>query len=119
MPESEDRRAAERFAVNADTSCPFLAPLVEDFGSAQVRDVSLQGVGLVVGRRVEPGTSLAAVLANRACGFSKAVLLRVVHVTALEGGFLVGGTITPPLNGREMPTLVLEGETSGGVEVHR
>src|ERR1041385_6741292 len=68
MSEPADRRAAERFAVNADTSCPFLAPVAEDFGLTRVRDISMQGVGLLVGRRLEPGTSLAAVLAHPARG---------------------------------------------------
>src|SRR5690242_15934319 len=30
MPDPAERRAAERFPVNADASCPFLSPVVED-----------------------------------------------------------------------------------------
>jgi hypothetical protein len=107
MAEPVNRRAVERFSVNADTSCPFLSPVVEDFGPVKIRDISMQGVGLLVSRRVEPGALLAVALANPARGFSKTVLVRVVHVTPLGGGFLVGGTFATPLTYQEMSTLVL------------
>ena len=107
MAELTDRRAAERFPVNAEASCPFLAPVVEEFGPAKVRDLSMQGVGLQVSRRVEPGALLAVVLANPARGFSKTALVRVTRVTAQAGGFLVGGTFSTPLTYQEMSCLVL------------
>jgi hypothetical protein len=107
MAESGDRRAAERFPVNAEATCPFLSPVTEDFGPVKVRDVSMEGVGLLLSRRVEPGALLAVVLANPARGFSKAVLVRVAHATPLGGRFLVGGSFTTPLTYQEMSSLVL------------
>jgi hypothetical protein len=107
MPEPADRRQAERFPVNADTSCPFLSPVAEDFGPVRIKDISMVGVGLVLRTRIEAGTLLAVTLSNSAKGFTKTVLVRVAHATATTGGFLVGGTFTVPLTYQEMSTLVL------------
>src|SRR5262245_47118140 len=97
MPEPVDRRQAERFPVNADTSCPFLSPVVENFGPAKIRDISMAGIGLLVRQRVEPGTLLTVTLSNQARGFTKTVLVRVTHATPQAGNVLVGGTFTVPL----------------------
>jgi len=107
MPELSDRRQAERFPVNADTTCPFLSPVVEDFGPVRVKDVSMAGVGLLLRRRVEPGALLALTLSNPARGFSKTVLVRVTHCTPLSGQYQVGGDFTAPLSYQEMTSLVL------------
>src|SRR4051794_9645511 len=107
MADSAERRAAERFPVNADACCPFLSPVVEDFGSVKIRDVSMAGIGLLMTRRVEPGTLLAATLSNAARNFTKTVLIRVSHTTPLPGNFLVGGTFSVPLTYQEMSALVL------------
>ncbi len=107
MAEPADRRASERFPVNAGTSCPFVSPVVENFGPVKIRDISMAGVGLVSSRKVEPGTRLSVTLANAAKGFSKTVLVRVMHATPLAGGYLLGGTFDVPLTYQEMTTLVL------------
>jgi hypothetical protein len=107
MPEPADRRQAERFPVNADASCPFASPVVENFGPVKIRDVSMQGVGLIVSRKVEPNTLLAITLTNQTRGFSKTVLVRVTHSTPLAGGYLVGGSFTVPLTYQDMSTLVM------------
>jgi hypothetical protein len=107
MAENADRRAVERYAVNTEAICPFVSPVTEDFATVKIRDVSMQGIGLLMSRRVEPGALLTVVLANLARGFSKTVLVRVVHVTALGGSYLVGGTFVTPLNYQEMSVLVL------------
>jgi hypothetical protein len=107
MPQPPDRRAAERFPVNADTSCPFLSPVVEDFGQARIKDISMDGVGLLVPRRVEAGALLAVTLANTGRKFSKTVLVRVAHVTPQGGSYLVGGNFTVPLTYQELSTLVM------------
>ena len=54
---------------------------VEESGAARLLNVSIDGVGLRLARRVEPGTLLAVGLANPAKGFARAVLVRVAHVT--------------------------------------
>jgi hypothetical protein len=107
MPQTPDRRAAERFPVSADTSCPFLSPVVEDFGLVRIKDISMDGVGLLLSRRVEVGALLAVTLANAARKLSRTVLVRVAHVTALTGSYLVGGNFTVPLTYQELSSLVM------------
>lgn len=107
MAEPTNRRAAERMAVTAGTACSFVSPIVEDFGPVKIRDVSLEGVGLVLTRKVEVGSMLALTLTNPAKAFVKTVLVRVAHVTAVPGGLLVGGTLTAPLTYQELTTLVM------------
>jgi hypothetical protein len=107
MPDPADRRATERFPVSADASCSFLSPVVEDFGPAKIKNISQEGIGLIVSRRVEPGSLLAVTLSNPGRGFSKMVLVRVVHATIVQGGYLVGGTFSSPLTYQELTTLVM------------
>jgi hypothetical protein len=107
MPEPTDRRAVERFPVNAETCCSFLSPVVEDFGPAKIRNISMEGIGVLVSRRIEPGTLLAITLTNPARAFTKTVLVRVVHATPQPGGCLVGGTFSTPLTYQELTTLVM------------
>lgn len=117
MADSTDRRAAERMPVKAATSCAFAGRVVEDFGQAKIRDVSMNGVGLVVSRRVEIGSLLVITLVSDAPNpmngagapqkFVKTLYVRVAHVTPIHGGFLVGGTFNEPLSYQEFTALVL------------
>ena len=102
-----DRRAAERFAVNAGTTCPFAGPVAADVGPVKVLSVSMAGVGLRLGHRVEPGTLLVVELANPEKGFVKTVLVWVDSVSTDPVGCVVGGTFLTPLSYHEMSTLVL------------
>jgi hypothetical protein len=102
-----DRRAEERYPVSTDAACPFLSPVVEDFGAVRIRDVSMHGVGLLVARRIEPNTLLAVVLTNPTRSFNKTVLARVVHITPVAGGFLAGCTFVTPISYQEMSSLIL------------
>jgi hypothetical protein len=107
MSEQADRRAAERFPVNGDSSCSFAGQVAEGFGVARIQNVSMDGIGLLLARALEPGALLAVVLTNPSRGFSKTVLVRVVHVTAQPAGYLVGGTFSAPLTYQELSALVL------------
>jgi PilZ domain len=107
MTEPTDRRAAERFAVNADTSCTFFSPVVEDFPRVRVVNISMDGIGLLVSRTIKPGTLLTVTLANPARGLTKTVLVRAVHATPQPGGCMVGGTFTTPLTYQELTALVM------------
>ena len=107
MPDPADRRTEERFPVNTDTSCSFLSPVVEDFGPAKLQNISMDGIGILVARQVEPGTLLAVSLSNPARGFAKTVLVRVVHATPQHGAYLVGGTFSTPLTYQELTCLVM------------
>ena len=106
MTDPKDRRAAERMAVNAGTSCGF-AGIVEDYGTSKIRDVSMEGIGILMTRQVAVGALLAVTIVNQAQKLSKTVLVRVAHVTAVHGGFLVGGTFSEQLTYQELTTLVM------------
>ena len=107
LREMKDARAAERFAVNAGTACLFAAPVREDFGAARVTNVSMHGVGLLLGRPVEVGALLAVRLSNPAKGFDRTVLVRVTHAAPEGAGCAVGGTFLTQLTYQEMTSLVL------------
>jgi hypothetical protein len=107
MPES-DRRAAERFPVTANTTCEFAAPLGEDLGPTRIKNVSTNGIGLLVSRPVQPGTMLTVAVVNKSKSFSKIMLVQVVHVTPSQGGtYLVGGQFVTPLTYQELTSLVM------------
>ena len=107
MAEQPNRRSQERMAVTADVSCSFVSPVVEDFGAGKIKDISMQGIGLLLARRVEVGATLAVTLTNSGKSFSKTVLVKVAHVTPQPGGTLIGGTFTVPLTYQELTTLVM------------
>jgi hypothetical protein len=107
MSEPTDRRAEERLLASPEASCSFLSPVVEGFGPAKIKNISAEGIGLLLSRRLEPGTLLAMTLSNPTHGFTKTVLVRVVHVTAQPGACLVGGTFNIPLSYQELTALVM------------
>ena len=107
MSDSADRRAAERIGVNPGTRCAFVGRVVDDVGPVKVRDVSMEGIGLVLLRSVPAGTVLSVGLVNPDRGFNKTVMVQVAHVTPIPGGFLVGGSFVEPLTYQELTTLVM------------
>ena len=103
MSEQNDRRVSERFPVNAQTACDFLSPVLEDFGAVRIKNVSTEGIGLIVSQQMERGLLLAVSLANRSKSFAKTMLVRVMHCTPQPGGtYLVGGTFETPLTYDEL-----------------
>jgi hypothetical protein len=107
MSDATDRRSEERFPVSGETVCSFLSPVVEDFGPAKIKNISMEGIGLLVGRKVELGTLLALTLSNPARSFTKTILVRVAHATPQPGGYLLGGTFNTPLTYQELTALVM------------
>jgi hypothetical protein len=107
MVDPTDRRATERFPVNVQTSCPFASPAAEDFGPVRVRDISMEGIGLILSRRIETGGLLALTLTNAAKGFTKSVIVRVTHATPVGSNCLVGGAFTVPLTYQELTLFVM------------
>lgn len=107
MAGAGDRRAAERMPVTSGTACSFAGRVVDDVGPVRIQDVSLEGVGLILVRRVDVGALLSIGIANPARGVDKSVLVRVAHVTPVPGGYLVGGTFSAPLTYQELTSLVM------------
>src|ERR1700730_3837051 len=107
MDERGDRRSAERFPASIEATCLFASPVVEDFGPVKIKNVSLEGVGLLLSRKVETGTLLAVTLANTGKGFAKTVLVRVIHAQDQPGGCVVGGNFVTPITYEELTALVM------------
>jgi hypothetical protein len=107
MPDPIDRRAAERFPASDDTVCTFASPVVEDFGPVKVKNISMDGIGLLISRSVAVGSMLAVCLENKARNFTKIVMVRVAHVTPAHGHFLVGGTLNVSLTYQELTSLIM------------
>lgn len=102
-----DRRASERMPVNATSACTFASPVAENFPPVRIRDLSMEGIGLLMTQKVEVDTLLAVVLANAQRNVSKTLLVRVVHVTPQSGTWLIGGVFSPPLTYDEFKNFVM------------
>jgi hypothetical protein len=107
MPSLAEKRSADLFPVNTGTSCPFVSPVEQHFGSAALKSLSLEAVGLLLTRPVEPGVVLAVSLSNETKKFAKTVLVRIVHATPAPGGCLVRGVFVTPLTYQDLTTLVM------------
>jgi hypothetical protein len=108
MTDFAEKRTAERFPVKPPTTCDFASPVLEDFGPVKIRNVSTDGIGLVVSQQLAAGMMMAINIANPAKKFSKTMLARIVHVTPQPGGTaLVGCTFVTPLSYEELCLLVM------------
>lgn len=95
---ARERRSAERQPCGLETSCG-RATDGENTWDARVIDISRTGVGLLLGRRFEPGTLLTFRLEGRTEGQSYNAIARVVHATRqVEGGWLLGCVLLDPLD---------------------
>ena len=107
MVDGADRRASERMLIGSDTTCSFVAPVLADYGAVRLRDVSMEGIGLILTTKVEVGSLLAVVVENSVKSFKGTFLVKVAHVTPVQGGYLVGGTFMTPLSYKDLTTLVM------------
>lgn len=107
MTGSGDRHAIERLPVGADTSCGFAAPLAADIVGVKIRDVSMNGIGLISIQKVDVGSRLALGICNKRQNINKTVILKVTHVKPITGGYLIAGEFTAPLTYQEFTSLVM------------
>ena len=108
MALEKEQREAERFPVNATSSCVLASPVAEDFGAVRVKNVSNKGIGLITSKSLAVGSLLAVKLANTAKNITKTMLVRVAHVTAQAGGtYLIGGVLDTPLTYEELCVFVM------------
>lgn len=83
----EERGAVTRRLSSDETvTCTLGLPEQDNRWRAKVWDVSPQGIGLLSGQRLEPGRLVSLHVTNRASGWSRALALRVAHVTRLPNG---------------------------------
>lgn len=109
-PQSDvECRVWERHPCELRTSCqPIAARADKDFlWPATVRDISVNGIGLVLARRFEPGVGLVIEVPGTAEIDSESLLARVVHATSLTRGLWLHGCIFPsPLSDDELCSLL-------------
>jgi hypothetical protein len=98
-----DRRASPRYACNLDTFCQPGTGKVDDFWwRARVRDISLHGISLIVGKRFEPGIGLLVELPGPRRNLA-ALQVQVMHSTPYaEGRWVTGCRFAWALSDEEM-----------------
>jgi PilZ domain-containing protein len=111
-----ERRAWVRYPTRLETSCKPLTVRQPDEGwcLAQVRDISVAGIGLVLSRRFEPGMILTIDLPRTSPRFSPMLLARVVHATEQrEGEWVIGCEFANHLSPEDLRVYVEEGRPRG------
>jgi serine/threonine protein kinase len=108
-----ERRAAVRYECALATSCSINLSLHQDATECQtsweatVYDLSVNGIGLLLSRRFEPGSLLTVDLTSAAGAMKRTREIRVVRVApADEGGWFIGGTLTEKLSKEELRLLL-------------
>jgi hypothetical protein len=102
----DERRASVRYQSGAKGSCQTLSTGRESSWEAVVRNISTDGIGLLLGRRFEPGVLLAIDVADKNDGQTRLLLARVIHSTSRpEGGWLIGCCLLNTLTDDEVQAL--------------
>jgi hypothetical protein len=110
-PAKKDR-AWERHECGLETSCqPIAARNDRDIHwPATIKDISVMGVGLVVGRRFERGAGMAIALPASDTHSADTLLVRVQHTTALPAGrWLLGCSLISELGEDEIEEILRMG----------
>jgi hypothetical protein len=107
-PRRSERRASVRHACNLETSPHLVAALGSDFYLARVRNISPEGISLVVSRTFDPGTVLSMDLIDKRTNhFSDTLAVRVLYaVEHPNGEWIVGGVFNRRLSTDEMKIFV-------------
>jgi hypothetical protein len=90
---SPERRVAERYPCDLQTLCREYGSGRGDWFALRVHNVSSTGIGLITPHQLRPGAILVLRLASSTRGMSHPVVVRVMHVTALEGGGWLTGAV--------------------------
>lgn len=102
-----DRRINVRYPRGkAATSC-LITDAQGNLWPAEVRDISMGGMSMVLLRPVERGAVLNIELANKLLRFNRRVQLRALHIRPHpEGGWIIGGAFSRKLTASELQALV-------------
>jgi PilZ domain len=104
-------RVWERHPVGQPTTCSIQGGETNERWTADIRDVSMAGIGLLFERRFEPGTVLDFAVPETAYGLPAFLAARVVHASALPGGqWLHGCVLLQPLNEVELQRFLGQGK---------
>jgi PilZ domain-containing protein len=103
---ADNRRRHERFHCLPRPSVRFVRRLSFRPAQAYLVDVSAGGVGLLVGRRVEPGTILLLQLPGPPEASFQPRLACVVNIRPyVGGGWILGCELDAPLDEEELATV--------------
>jgi hypothetical protein len=98
-----ERRAWVRYPCNLNTLYqPGSGELDHRWWFAKVCDLSSSGIGMILQRRVEPGTQLSVALHSQANSSSRTLEATVVHVLAHPEGWITGCAFASPLTETEL-----------------
>lgn len=102
-----ERRAWIRYPRRLRTLWQLFGSRQEDSWTAELRDISQSGLGLVVNRPFPPATVLTVRLQTAARRFSRTMLVRVKHCAARpDGAWHVGCSFAVPLNDDQLKELL-------------
>jgi serine/threonine protein kinase len=109
----KERRASVRYECALQTPCTMSDSLHPDDREwqtrweAEVNNLSVTGIGLIVVRRFEPGSVLTVSLAHSNGEGEHTLVMRVVRVVPAPGRrWYVGGVLTQPLSKEELRRLL-------------
>jgi hypothetical protein len=103
----QECREQPRRLPHEDPFCRLLVAVGGVAGPAAVQHLSPAGIGLVVNRRFEPGTTLRVELIHPGKNLSRKLLLRVVHAHHQnDGAWSVGFSFVSPVSREELEALV-------------
>jgi serine/threonine protein kinase len=107
------RRSALRFDCALTASCVINLSVheqeteCEKSWDAQVCNLSVSGIGLLLRRRFEPGSVLTVVITGRSGNVTETKQIHVVRVRPADGnGWFLGGTLTKNLSKEELRNLL-------------
>jgi len=110
---AKERRRAVRYECVLSTKCIINLSVHPDGDDpstpwdAQVCDLSVTGIGVLVSRRFEPGSVVSLVLASKSGDFERTRQVRVLRVTRAEGsGWFVGCELLEKLSRDEVRQLL-------------
>ena len=101
MPSADESEPAERRAqLRHRCNCSALVLAEGGAVEAQVRNISLRGIGLLLSRQLQPGTLLSVALTEHE--HPLAIEARVVHSTQQSRGWLTGCTFIERISEQEL-----------------
>jgi len=106
-PGRNERRASVRYVVDEHKSKILVASVGYGSWPACVRDISPQGIGIFLNRRLSSGSKLKIELQNTARNITVNLDVRVAHAVQQHGGWFMGCSFTRPLTDQELQELLL------------
>jgi hypothetical protein len=102
-----ERRRAMRYACNLEVSTKLIAQVDGDTWPAKVRNISVSGISLIVGHRLDLETLVNVELYNKSRKFLCQVPLRILYVLEKrDGSFIIGAAFTRELSQEELQGLL-------------